>query len=124
MKIVAAVIARRISHVFESEHFLADGEAGLRPEEECVCQVGALIEILQRWTLPMREAKGGKILEGDESRAYACFVDFKRAYDMVPMKQCCTNYELTGYRVEHIILSEPCMMDPLLVCEWDICIPL
>ena len=28
MKIVAAVLVRRISHVFESEHFLADGEAG------------------------------------------------------------------------------------------------
>ena len=84
------------------------------------------VDFKKAYDIPMREAKGGKILEGDESRAYACFVDFKKAYDMVPMKQCCTSYELMGYRVEHIILSEPCMTDPLslLVCEWDICIPL
>ena len=36
--------------VFEREHFLWDGQAGFRPEEECVGQVGALIEIIQLWT--------------------------------------------------------------------------
>ena len=76
---------------------MADGEAGFRPEQECVCQVGALIEILQRWTLPMREAKGGKILEGDEWRSYVCFVDFKKAYDMVPHEAML--YKLRAYGI-------------------------
>ena len=36
--------------VFERDNFLWDAQAGFRPEEECVGQVGALIEINQRWT--------------------------------------------------------------------------
>ena len=59
--------------VFEREHFLSDAQAGFRPEEECVGQVGALIEINQRWTTKSQEKK-----------AFACFIDFKKAYDMVP----------------------------------------
>ena len=71
--------------VFEREHFLSDAQAGFRPEEECVGQVGALIEINQRWTTKSQEKKGNqRSLVGDELKAFACFIDFKKAYDMVP----------------------------------------
>ena len=44
--------------VFERDNFLWDAQAGFRPEEECVGQVGALIEISQRWTTESQEKKG------------------------------------------------------------------
>ena len=50
VKSVYAVIAHRISSVFERDDYLWDAQAGFRPEEECVGHVGALIEINQRWT--------------------------------------------------------------------------
>ena len=84
VKIVAAVMAHRISSVFEREHFLSDAQAGFRPEQECVGQVGALIEIIQRWTIETKAVKNQRRLVGDELKAFACFINFKKAYDMVP----------------------------------------
>ena len=76
VKIVFAVMAQRISSAFEREHFLSDAQAGFRPEEECVGQVGALIEIIQRWTTKSQKKKGNKRrLVGDELKAFMCFID-------------------------------------------------
>ena len=76
VKIVAAVIAQRISSAFERDNFLSDAQAGFRPEQECVGQVGALIEIIQRWTTKESEKKGNqRRLVGDELKAFACFID-------------------------------------------------
>ena len=75
VKIVYAVIAHRISSVFERDNFLWDAQAGFRPEEECVGQVGALIEINQRWTTKASERKNQRRLVGDELKAFACFID-------------------------------------------------
>ena len=83
VKIVAAIVAQRISNAFEEEHFLVDSQAGFRTDQECVGQVGALLEIIQRWTKKQTKSK----LRGDIEellRAYVCFIDFKKAYDMVP----------------------------------------
>ena len=61
---------------FERDNFLWDAQAGFRPEEECVGQVGALIEINQRWTTKSQEKKGNqRSLVGDELKAFACFID-------------------------------------------------
>ena len=82
VKIVAAIVAQRISSAFEEEHFLVDSQAGFRTDQECVGQVGALLEIIQRWTKKQRKSK----LRGDIEellRAYVCFIDFKKAYDIV-----------------------------------------
>ena len=61
--------------VFERDNFLSDAQAGFRPEEECVGQVGALIEIIQRWTTKSRVVKNQRRLVGDELKAFACFID-------------------------------------------------
>ena len=62
--------------VFEREHFLWDAQAGFCPEEECVGQVGALIEINQRWTTKESERKKNqRRLLGDELKAFAWFID-------------------------------------------------
>ena len=61
--------------VFERDNFLWDAQAGFRPEEECVGQVGALIEINQRWTTKSYEKKENqRRLVGDELKAFACFI--------------------------------------------------
>ena len=61
--------------VLERGNFLWDAQAGFRPEEKCVGQVGALIEINQRWTTKAREVKNQRRLVGDELKAFACFID-------------------------------------------------
>ena len=61
--------------VFERDNFLWDAQAGFRPEEECVGQVGALIEIIQRWTTKSRVVKNQRRLVGDELKAFAWFID-------------------------------------------------
>ena len=61
--------------VFERDNFLSDSQAGFRPEQECVGQVGALIEINQRWTTKSRVVKNQRRLVGDELKAFACFID-------------------------------------------------
>ena len=62
--------------VFERDNFLWDAQAGFRPEEECVCQVGALIEINQRWTTESQKKKENqRRLVGDVLKAFACFID-------------------------------------------------
>ena len=60
---------------FERDNFLWDAQAGLRPEQECVGQVGALIEILQRWTIETKAVKNQRRLVGDELKAFAWFID-------------------------------------------------
>ena len=83
VKIVAAIVAQRISSAFEEEHFLVDSQAGFRTNQECVGQVGALLEIIQRWTKKQTKSKRRGDIE-ELLRAYVCFIDFKKAYDMVP----------------------------------------
>ena len=62
--------------VFERDNFLWDAQVGFRREEECVGQVGALIEISQRWTTKSQEKKENqRRLVGDELKAFACFID-------------------------------------------------
>ena len=45
---------------FERDNFLWDAQAGFRPEQEFVGQVGALIEIIQRWITETKEGKSTK----------------------------------------------------------------
>ena len=94
IKIVCAVVAERMSNAFEKEHFLSDAQAGFRRGQECVGQVGALLEILQRWTKPERYACGGV---WKKLKAFACFIDLKKAYDMVPHEAML--YKLRAYGV-------------------------
>ena len=62
--------------VFERDNFLWDAQAGFRPEQECVGQVGALIELNQRWSTISQEKKDNqRSLDGDELKAFACFID-------------------------------------------------
>lgn len=71
LKIVITLVAKRISKALEETKRIIKEQAGFRTEEECMGQVCALFEIVKR-----RKLAGLK--------TFACFIDFKKAYDMVP----------------------------------------
>jgi hypothetical protein len=85
LKVLSTVIARRISSTAEDEGLLCRSQAGFRSLEECMGQVVALSEIAQR-----RQLNG--------ERTYACFIDFRKAYDMVPHEALLHKLRLLGIR--------------------------
>ena len=71
LKIVCTVLARRLSTALESKHRLIREQGGFRSLEECVAQAGALMEILER-------------RKTENLDTWVAFVDFKKAFDLVP----------------------------------------
>jgi exonuclease III len=71
LKLVCAMISRRLSGALERRGDLVPEQGGFRRGEECAGQVVALYEILNT-----RRHEG--------QRTYTCFVDFRKAYDTVP----------------------------------------
>jgi len=69
-KLLCKIPARRISLAAESAGLIRQEQLGFRAGEECLTQAAALIEILQRWKNAGKET-------------YLCFLDLKKAYDMV-----------------------------------------
>lgn len=71
LKVITVILALRISRVGEERNLFAYTQAGFRKLEEAVTQAACVIDVLQR-----------RRLAGQES--YVTFVDFKKAYDLVP----------------------------------------
>ena len=71
LKILCSVVAKRLSTHSEELSLLRKEQAGFRTKEECITQILTLMEILQY------NMRGNK-------HTYLCFIDFKKAYDMVP----------------------------------------
>jgi exonuclease III len=71
LKLLCKVIICRISRALENETLLVPEQAGFRSLEECMGQVVTLYEVCTR-----RSLKG--------LPTYAAFIDFRKAYDMVP----------------------------------------
>ncbi|VBB34653.1 unnamed protein product [Acanthocheilonema viteae] len=69
-KILSKMLSSRISYHLESNGIICKEQAGFRKREECLGQVIALVEAIQR-----RKHKG--------EPTYLAFIDFKKAYDMV-----------------------------------------
>ena len=70
-KVLATVVATRVSDICERHGLLVREQAGFRRREECVAQAACLLETLQR-----RRNAGMQTL--------VCFLDFAKAYDRVP----------------------------------------
>ena len=85
LKLLLAVLARRLSDRLVAEGRLAQEQGGFRVHEECVGQAAALLEVLQR-----REIKG--------ERTYAMFVDLSKAYDTVPHEALFAKMDQLGVR--------------------------
>jgi exonuclease III len=71
LKIASTVVIKRISRALEEKGVLVAEQAGFRPKQECSAQVLSLVEVCKR-----------RQLAGLET--YVAFLDFKKAYDMVP----------------------------------------
>ena len=71
LKVLTIIISARLNTHGETKDLFSVAQAGFRRREECVTQAACLIEILQR-----RKIVG--------ERTFATFIDFKKAYDMVP----------------------------------------
>eukprot|EP01018_Ginkgo_biloba_P017078 Gb_08423 [translate_table: standard] len=72
LKILTSVIIKRIDAELEERKFYSKSQAGFRKGEECVAQVVALKEIILRRNIKWKRA------------TFMAFIDFKKAYDMVP----------------------------------------
>jgi hypothetical protein len=71
LKLLLVVLTRRLNQAAETAKRFAPEQAGFRRLEECATQAACITEILKR-----RHLLG--------LRSVALFIDFKKAYDMVP----------------------------------------
>lgn len=83
VKVLTLVIMTRLKHHLESTNWFCREQAGFRSLEECVAHSCALYEILRR-----RQIRN--------KRTYAVFIDFKKAYDLVPISALFRKLELLG----------------------------
>lgn len=71
VKLLCVILNRRLSDAAEAAGHLRREQAGFRRREECVGQACALYEVIRRNNI-------------NKLHVFACFVDFRKAYDMVP----------------------------------------
>lgn len=71
VKILATLLARRLSSAFEDSGWFSRGQAGFRNLEECVIQAATLVEVCQR-----RRIAGVP--------TFLAFIDLRKAFDTVP----------------------------------------
>lgn len=71
LKVVCTILAIRLNRELERKHRLIREQGGFRTLEECVAQAAGLTEILER-----RKAA--------KQDTWLAFVDFKKAFDLVP----------------------------------------
>ena len=71
LKALAVMLATRISTAGEDKNLFSSTQAGFRKLEEAVTQAACVIDILQRRRLA-------------KENSYVTFIDFQKAYDLVP----------------------------------------
>ena len=71
-KLYASLINERLTSWAEEKGLRAEGQAGFREDRRCSDHLLALRTLIEQ----QRARKGGKL--------YACFVDFRKAYDTIP----------------------------------------
>ena len=85
LKILMIIISNRLNSEFESCGLFTPAQAGFRKAEECATQVACLQELAQRRMI-------------EKCRTYLVFVDFRKAYDMVPHKTLFAKLSKYGVR--------------------------
>jgi len=83
LKILVTLVTRRLSGALEKAGILSKGQAGFRKREECIGQAIALHEIVRR-----RKLMG--------MATFALFLDFQKAYDVVPHQALFRKLRLVG----------------------------
>jgi hypothetical protein len=83
LKVLITLLTKRLAVSYEKAGLLTKAQAGFREREECVAQGAVLYEIIRR-----RKIKGLK--------TYALFLDFQKAFDVVPHGALFRKLKLTG----------------------------
>ena len=83
IKILTSIIVQKFQTELESRRFFDKGQAGFRSQQECMGQVVCLKEIVLR-----RKAA--------KKPTYVCYIDFQKAYDMVPHEALFAKLEAAG----------------------------
>jgi hypothetical protein len=84
LKILCALVISRFNKILKTNDILRREQAGFRSREECVAQAASLMEILTR-----RRTTG--------ETTYMAFIDFKKAYDMVPHEALFAKLDWAGF---------------------------
>ena len=71
LKVLTIILSERLNTFAETNNLFSVSQAGFRRSEECVTQAACMIDTLQR-----RKLK--------DMSTFVTFIDFKKAYDMVP----------------------------------------
>ena len=82
-KLVCKIIASRVYSIAMEMKMISKEQAGFQKQEEAIGQAAALLEILQR-------------RRNMEMTTAVCFMDFKKAYDLVPHKVLLNKLESLG----------------------------
>ena len=83
VKLVTVIVEKRSRVALEDADFLIEEQAGFRSKEECLTQVVAFYEVICRRSL-------------DDKNTFVAFVDFKKAYDLVPHEAALEKLRLSG----------------------------
>jgi hypothetical protein len=84
LKILCALVIARFNKTLADREILRQEQAGFRSREECVAQAASLLEILTR-----RRTTG--------ETTFMAFIDFKKAYDLVPHEALFAKLEWAGF---------------------------
>ena len=84
LKILCSMVIERFNHTLTERNLLRREQAGFRRREECVGQIASLQEISTR-----RRTNGFS--------TYMAFIDFKKAYDMVPHEALFAKLRRAGF---------------------------
>jgi hypothetical protein len=85
LKILTSILNTRLKNAALKHNLIRKEQAGFRSKEECMAQVISLYEIVNRRKLTGRET-------------FACFIDFRKAYDTVPHEALFLKLERMGIR--------------------------
>ena len=83
VKLVTVVVEKRVRGALEEADYLIEEQAGFRSREECMTQVVAFYEVICRRSLAAKNT-------------FVAFVDFKKAYDLVPHAAVLEKLRLAG----------------------------
>jgi hypothetical protein len=84
LKILCSVLIKGFNRVLRERNILVQEQGGFRSREECVAQAASLVDICTR-----RRTLG--------SNTFVAFIDFKKAYDMVPHEALFAKLKWAGF---------------------------
>ena len=104
LKILISVLTSRLSLTVEEKNIICREQAGFRRQEECAAQGLALYETIRRRF-------------NDHTPTYSLFLDFQKAYDMVPHEALFRKLDLSGVRGRFLNFLRGLYKDSIVVVK-------